>query len=245
MDKNILRSSFKPMYLQISDIIRELIENKELTQGDRIWSEREIMEKFNVSRNTAQGALEELVRNGLVRRIQGKGTFINDARVDYGLQNLISFSEATLMKGKTPHSKILAFTREEASKTVAQKLGLEPGGMVFRLSRLRLSNDLPMMHETSYLPEALFKDLSKFDFTEESLFDILENTYHVQISWQKQIIRPIISTKEEAELLGVSIGVPLILTEGVTYLVDNTPVEVNQLIYRSDLYELSIISKRR
>ena len=245
MDKNILRSSFKPMYLQISDIIRELIENGDLSQGERIWSEREIMEKFEVSRNTAQGAVEELVRNGLVRRIQGKGTFVNDARVDYGLQSLISFSEATRMKGKTPHSKILMFVREEATKATAQKLGLEPGSTVYCLSRLRLSDDIPMMHETSYLPEALFKDLSKFDFSEESLFDILENIYHVQISWQKQIIRPIISSKEEAELLGVDIGVPLILTEGITYLVDNTPVEVNQLIYRSDLYELSIISKRR
>lgn len=243
--QRIVRSSYKPIYLQISDIIREAIENGEFSEYDRIWSEREIIESFEVSRNTAQGAIEELVKSGLVSRIQGKGTFVNKNRVNFGLQNLLSFSEATEIKGEIPSSKILAFTDEYPTNEIAQKLEIDPDSKVYKLDRLRLSDDLPMMHEVSYLPVLLFPDLSRFDFSKESLFNVLENEYHVQISWQKQIIRPIISSNNEVELLGVSIGIPCIVTEGITYLVDNTPVEANWLVYRSDLYELSAISKRR
>lgn len=243
--KKIVRSSYLPMYIQISDIIREAIHNGELCENDRVWSEREIMDRFDVSRNTAQSAIDELVKNGLLTRIQGKGTFVSNWRVNIGLQSLVSFSEATRIKGKTPSSKIISFTTEEPSKSVAQKLEIEPNAAVYKLERLRLADDLPMMHEVSYLPVSLFPDLTRFDFSQESLFAVLEKEYQAQIGWQKQIIHPLISTAYEAELLSVSAGVPLIETEGITYLEDNTPIEVNRLIYRSDLYELSVISKRK
>jgi len=242
--KGIVRSSYLPMYIQISDNIREAIHNGELSENDRVWSEREIMDKFNVSRNTAQSAVDELVKSGLLTRIQGKGTFVNNWRVNIGLQTLVSFTEATRIKGKTPSSKILSFSTEEPNKTVAQQLQLDQQPSVYRLERLRLADDLPMMHEVSYLPTTVFPDLMRFDFSEYSLFSVLESEYQVKINWQKQIIRPIISTEYEAELLSISPGVPLIMTEGVTYLEDGTPIEVNRLTYRSDLYELSVVSKR-
>lgn len=243
--QKIVRSSYKPMYLQISDIIREAIDKGEFSEHDRIWSEREIMVKFHVSRNTAQSAIDELVRSGLVSRSQGKGTFVNEYRVNFGLQNLISFSEATQIKGKTPSSKILHFTTEKPTIAISQKLEIDDDSLVYILDRLRFSDKQPMMHEISYLPVSLFSDLSRFDFSKESLFSILEREYHIQIGWQKQIILPIICSELEAELLEVDTGIPLIVTEGITYLDDNTPVEANRLIYRSDLYELSVISKRR
>jgi len=243
--KKIVRSSYLPMYIQISDIIREAIHNGELCENDRVWSEREIMDKFDVSRNTAQSAIDELVKNGLLTRIQGKGTFVSDWRVNIGLQSLVSFSEATRIKGKVPSSKIISFSIEKAGKPIAQKLEIENDAAVYKLERLRLADGQPMMHETSYLPQALFPDLIRFDFSTESLFAVLEKEYQTQISWQKQIINPLISTEYEAELLSITPGLPLIETEGITYLEDNTPIEANRLIYRSDLYELSVISRRK
>jgi GntR family transcriptional regulator len=90
---SIARSSFKPLYLQISDSIREEIETGKIMPGQKIWSERELMQELNVSRNTAQQAIEELVRNGFVSRVQGKGTFAIERKVSYGLQRMSSFSE--------------------------------------------------------------------------------------------------------------------------------------------------------
>lgn len=242
--KRFVRLSYIPMYTQISNIIREAIHTGEFGENDRVWSERELMEKFNVNRNTAQSAVDELVKDGLLTRIQGKGTFVKDWRVNIGLQTLVSFSEATRIMGKNPSSKIISFTIEEPNKIVAQKLEISNDDTVYKLERLRLANNLPMMHEISYLPINLFPDLTRFDFSEESLFAVLENEYQSKISWQKQVIRPIVSTEYEAGLLSLSPGIPLIETEGITYLEDNTPIEVNRLVYRNDLYEITVISKR-
>lgn len=242
--KRFDRLSYVPMYAQISEIIRDAIHSGELGEHERVWSEREIMEKFFVSRNTAQSSIDELVKEGLLIRIQGKGTFVSNWRVNIGLQSLVSFSEATRIKGKVPSSKILSFIIEEPSKSIAQQLNISTSVPVYKLERLRLADDLPMMHEVSYLSTALLPSLTRFDFSEESLFSVIEKEYQFQISWQKQVILPIISSDYESELLSVNPGVPLIQTEGITYLVDNTPIEVNRLIYRSDLYEISVVSKR-
>ncbi len=222
-----------------------MIDNGEFDEDDRIWSEREIREKFDVSRNTAQSAIDELEKSGLVVRIQGKGTYINKNLFNFGLENLVGFSESILMKGETPSSKVLSFQKEIPSQNVAQKLKMTPENCIYKLDRLRFANDVRMMHEVSYLPCSLFPDLEKHDFSRESLYAVIEKDYSMQISWQNQIIRPIISTKKEVDLLGGIIGSPLIVTECVTYLEDNVPVEVTRLLYRSDLYELSAIARRR
>jgi GntR family transcriptional regulator len=243
--QRIVRSSFKPIYLQIGDLLREEIVSGRLPSGSRVPSEREIMEEYGVSRNTAQSAIDELVRLGLVSRIQGKGTFVNDFKVRYGLHNLTSFSEEIRLRGKMPSSKVIDFSKEQVEAIIANKLGIQAGDWVFRLERLRFADDKPMMHEVSYVPCSLFPELDQHDFSRESLFKLIEDHYHLMISHQEQVIRPIISSEQEASILGVEVGMPLIATEGITYLDDGTVVEANQLIYRSDLYELSVVSTRR
>ena len=107
----ISRVSYKPIYLQICDLIREKIDSGEIVIGSRIWSESDIMEKFAVSRNTARKALETLQNEGIVSRIQGKGSFVSQPKVDYGLQYLMSFSEEISQKQLQPTSKVICFKR--------------------------------------------------------------------------------------------------------------------------------------
>jgi GntR family transcriptional regulator len=203
------------------------------------------MTELTISRNTAKQAIEELVRDGLVERMQGKGTFIAERKVSFGLQRLSSFSEEMRHRGIAPASQVLSFESEIPSLIIAQRLHLQPGERVFRLERLRLGDGQPMAHQISYIPVKLCPGLDANDFSEHSLFSVIENSYGLILSHQEQIIRPVNATKEDALLLDVPVGVPLLQASGVAYLEDGTPIEANRILYRSDRYEFIMRSVRK
>jgi len=243
--RQVTRSSFKPLYLQISDAIREDIDSGVLSPGDRVWSERFIMDKFTVRRNTAQQAIDELAAIGLVTRIQGKGTYVTEQKVSYGLQRLTSFSEEMRQRGMVPGARVLALVKEHPSQAHAARLRLETKDWVYRLQRLRPADGQPMAYQDSYIPEHLCPGLESYDFSTASLFSILEDRYGLILSWQEAVIKPVIARQEEASLLGISPGAPLLLADGVSYLDDDTPIESKRILYRSDIYEFTVRSTRK
>lgn len=243
--KVISRLSHTPIYQQICDLIREEIASRKLAPGSQILSEHEIMASFNVSRNSAQKAIEVLVNEGRVVRIQGKGTFVTSNRVPFGLQNLISFSEETRNKGYKPASKVIDFKKIPADIFVSRKLVLKRNDQVYRLERLRMADNHPISHQISYVPERLCPDLDQFDFRRESLYEIIENFYHLPLSWQDMIIKPVIADETTASWLNVTPTTPLLLTESTAYLEDSTPVELSLHTYLSDRYEFSVRSFRK
>lgn len=242
---NINRSSFKPIYLQISDLIRNDIESGKLKVGDQIWSERFIVDEFNVSRNTAKEAIEELARNGLVTRMQGYGTFVSGNRVSYGLQRMTSFTEEMQMRGLKPSSRLLSHTLVASDPLIAQKLHITAGDSVYRLERLRLADDRPMALHVSFVPVSRCPNLNRFDFEKQSLFTVLEQEFGLKLTWQEVVITPVIAYKNEAAILNIKTGVPLLRSDGVAYLEDDTPIETHQILYRSDLYQFTVRSTRK
>lgn len=242
---NINRSSFKPIYLQISDLIRADIESGKLKVGDQIWSERFIVDEFKVSRNTAKEAIEELARHGLVTRMQGYGTYVSDNRVNYGLQRMTSFTEETQMRGMKPSSRLLALSQVTADPVVAQKLRLMPEEEVYHLERLRLADDRPMALHVSFVPVSRCPNLERFDFSQQSLFSVMEQEYGLKLTWQEASITPVIAHKNEAAILNIKTGLPLLRSDGVAYLEDDTPIEAHQILYRSDLYQFTVRSTRK
>lgn len=241
----IIRASYKPLYLQISDYIRADIESGKLAPGARVLSEREIMDSFEVSRNTALQAIDELQRNGLVSRIQGKGTFVTEHKVSYGLQRLSSFTEEMQRKGVTPSAKVLSLRLEHPTQLLCNRLKLHEEDWAFRLERLRLGDGQPMAHQVSYIPAYLVQGLDQYDFSTQSLFEVLEQNFNLRLSWQEQIISPVIARSDEAELLSIPLGMPLLVADGVAYLEDDTPIESKRIVYRSDLYEFTVRSLRK
>ena len=237
-------TSYKPLYLQISDILRNKIKNGAYAAGDLLPSENDLLAEFSVSRNTAQRAIEDLVRDGLAIRIQGKGTFVPKSIVEFGLHRLTSFSEEMRFKGLCPSSKVLAFETIKADGFIAKQLGVEPQAMVYVLSRVRYGNNNPMAYQQSFMPVYLCEGLEQFDFSKESLFAVLENHYHLRISWQKQFIKPCIARPSEADPLEIVVGNPLLYLEGIAYLERNIPIEYKKIYFRSDLYDFSMRSIR-
>ena len=242
---HISRSSYKPIYLQICDLIREKIDSGEMSVGSRIWSENEIMEKFDVSRNTARKAIETLVVDGIVSRIQGKGSFVRQPRVESGLQYLKSFSEEILVKGLKPSSAIICFERTHPDFKHAKKLKITERDWVFKLERVRMANGDAISYQVTFVPENLCPDLIKYDFSETSLYDVIENDYSHVLSWQKMTVIPITADVKMAKILKIPLETPLLQTESVSYLAGGTPIESNINIYLSERYEFTVLSHRR
>lgn len=240
MEKTIDPTSYKPLYLQISEILRNQIKSGTYHPGDLLPSENDLTDQFPVSRNTVQRAIEDLVRDGLAIRVQGKGTYVPKSLVDFGLHRLTSFSEEMKFKGLSPSSKILRFVKEQASEKIATKLELQPEDKVFNLMRIRFADEHPMALQDSFMPAKLCPGLDQYDFTQESLFDVLESKYDLKISWQAQKIKPCNAREAEAKALEVDIGSPLLFLEGVAYLERDIPIEFKSIFFRSDLYDFSM-----
>ena len=242
--QRISRSSYKPIYLQICDLIREKINSGKLSLGGRVWSEHDIMEKFHVSRNTAQKAIETLVNEGIVSRVQGKGSFVTQPKVDYGLQYLISFTEETLGKGLKPTSEVIFFNREHPDSYHANNLRVSEDDWVYKLERLRFANKYPIAYQISIIPEELCPDLQRFDFSKQSLYEVFEKDFNHILSWQKIIIRPIVASDSLAEMFNILPQTPLLHTDSVLYLAGGTPIESSKNIYLSERYQFTVLSHR-
>jgi len=244
MHNSLDRNSWQPLYSQISDQIRQRIEN-ELAPGDQLPSENELMDFFGVSRNTARLAVDILIKQGLAQRIKGKGTYVTPQRWQFGLSRLVSFSEETQRRGMRPSSRLLNLKHACPSPKIAAALQLEDGQEVYAVERLRLADQKPMAINASYLPVKLCPGLDEEDLSTGSIYHVIEDKYHLQIGYAQQVLKPAIATEWEAELLQVKTGSPLLLVEGTAYLVDGRPLEYARLLYRGDRYEFPIQAVRQ
>ena len=148
----------QPLYDQLVDILTEKIDH-EYRAGDMIPSERELSERYGLSRTTVRLALQELERLGLVVRQHGRGTFVTDRSAKAtNLMQSYSFTEQMRAMGREPETTILEFCEMEADKNLAEHMGLRIGDRIFKLKRLRSADNMPMMVERSYLPGLSAKD---------------------------------------------------------------------------------------
>ncbi|MFH1929148.1 MAG: GntR family transcriptional regulator [Chloroflexota bacterium] len=238
------RDSFKPLYYQISEIMREKIDDDEWKPGDRVWSERDLTNQFQVSRNTAREALDVLVKEGLIYRMRGHGSFVAPRKMRHGLLSLTSFSETMLSRGVTPSSRLMAMELLVPPPRIAEHLRLDQGQKAFRIERLRLGDGDPMALNISYVPQHLCPHLDRVDLETGSLYRLLEGEYGLRLWRSEQVLKPTVATEYEAQLLDVSPGTPLLLAEGTTFLEGDVPIEYSKLVYRADRYEFTIRATR-
>ncbi len=236
-----------PLYYQLSEQLRERIESGDLAAGERIPSVQELSTLYTISPVTAQKAVAELVRRGLVEVRRGIGTFVAPAKVTFGLQTLSSFSEDALSHGTAPHGLLLTQELVLPPERVAASLELSPGEPAVHIARLRFYDDMPAAIEESYLSARLCPGLEAEDVVGQSLYTLLESRYCLQLDHAAQTVEAVRATAYEAHLLHIPLQAPVALLRGVTYLVDSRPIEHFKAVYRGDRFrfELQTVRLRR
>jgi GntR family transcriptional regulator len=226
------------VYQQLNDRLRALIHSGEYPEGDRFLTERQIAEKFSVSRPTANKVLAGMVAEGILEFRTGVGTFVARPRMNYDLHTLVSFTQNAEDLGKRPTTRVLQFDEVSAvvaGKEVMDRLGVSATETLHFISRLRLANGLPVILESRWVPKHLCPDLNRKDL-HGSIYRLWREKYGWQIAETNQTIRAVNLVGAEAKLLEIPSGSACFLVSAVGFSEDR-PVWWERTLYRGDAYE--------
>lgn len=229
------RNSYVPLYAQVRDALRDLIEQGGLTPGEQLPGEPELCRLFDVSRTVIRQALRDIELEGIIVRRKGKGTFVAEPKLREGLfQELTGFYADMANKGFAPISQVLTQEVVPANRKVAVNLKVRLGAPVIQIDRLRFVDGEPMVLVTTYLPEARCPGLISADLTRQSLYAYLHSAYGLELERGHRYLEAVPASDYESKLLQVKKGAPLIQLDSVSYLADDTPIEYYHALHRGD-----------
>jgi GntR family transcriptional regulator len=229
-----------PLYYQVSESIESLVRKGEVLPGERLLSEDVLAKRYGVSRPTISKAIAILIRKSILSRERGRGTFIHLGEVRFTLmQELASLHEAMQKDGIKFRTVVLKLEMQKSTRDIAGRLGIKEGARVYFLKRLRYVEDEPFLISDSYLPQHLFRNLEEENFADRSLYDVIERTYKIPIVKTVRTARAVKAFEEEAHLLRIAFGEPLIQLEGVAVSKNDLQVEYFNTKIRGDRGVLS------
>jgi GntR family transcriptional regulator len=236
-----------PKYYQLANILREKILNGEFPAQDAIPSERQLEEQYNLSRPTIRQAIDLLERQGYLYRVHGKGTFVSPPKLQKGMLELTSFSEDMRNRGLEPGQRILDFGYVVPSAKIAHQLGLNaPDGQVLRIKRLRYGNDEPIGLQDSYLALGENQSITRDEIEAKgSIYAMLEQKYGIYPTEADETLEVTLATPEEADLLKIPVGSPLLLNERTLWSQDRKAIEFVSILYRGDRYKYFVRLTRK
>lgn len=223
-----------PLYYQIESILLRWI-SKNLKPGDMLPTEKELCEAFGVSRIVVRQALNDLVNRGVIKRRRGVGTVVIRPKInEYLVSRLTGFHADMKSQGLEPRTKILSKRLVKANELLAYYLDLNIGDEIVELQRLRFVKDEPILIVVNYIPRKFCPDLLDEDLEDRSLYEILETKYKIELVWGERTIEAISASSEDAKLLWIDRGSPLIFLRSITYTHNNVPVEYYEAKHRAD-----------
>jgi GntR family transcriptional regulator len=240
-------SSYIPFYVQMRDSIKEKIEAKAWQAGDRLPSEAELCQEYQVSRTVVRQALLELELQGYILRRKGRGTFVAEVKINENLaQKLTGFYHDMIDQGLTPSTRVLHNKLIAAEGKPARQLNVDIGTTIIEIRRLRLVEGEPIAIVTSYLPKEYAEKLEKIDLTNRSLYEFLEKEFKLTILQAHRAIEAVSATEADAKLLKIKPGDPVVKLESTSYLDDGKPIEYFEAFHRGDRtrFEIQLIRMR-
>ena len=228
-----------PLYYQLMEELKEQIENEEYKQGDVFPTEKQLQERYQVSRITVRQAVNELVNAGYLESARGVGTTVVFQKIDETLKQVKSFSEEMESHGIVMKTSHCVISKEAASNEVARNLGISQGEECYKLERVRCAQDVPIVYSVSYLTgkyqlpleESLYRD---------SLYRLLKEEYGIVIARGKDTFEAVSAMELIRQFLGIAPGAPVFKRTRRTYDQDGDVLEFTVCYYAGDKYQYSI-----
>jgi len=219
-------------YQRVRQAIEQVIEQRALTAGDVLPSERELAALLDVSRVTVRRALAGLIEDGLLSQRHGAGTFVNE-RIVRSFSRLVGFTDDLRARGLDPQSVFLERSTGQVTPDEAMALHLSPGTRVIRLVRVRHAGGRALAYERTVVPFDLLRDP---DLVTNSLYDVLE-TLKLSPVRALQRLRAVAFDVQQAAALDVPVGSAGLFIERRAFLADGRAVEFTHSWYRGDAYD--------
>jgi len=238
------REDHQKLYLQLYEILRKKIESSEWAIGSQIPTEEELCKMFNVSRATVRTAVLELVRQGYLKRQQGKGTFIFRNMISEGLTMLTSLRELFFEEDLHFSTTVLARTVMMPVDDMDIRLNIEKDKHIIYIKRLRFIENEPVLLQETYIPYHISPLLLEDDIENNTLFDLFEKKYGIKITKVKNYIEIAHLNEAEARLLSLTKGAPAVLLTQYFYS-GETLVMYTHSIKRTDRFKFLMELERK
>ena len=233
------KHSATPLYQQLVDSIKEQILSGKIKEGDKLMTEQEFSEAYNVSRITVRKAMEMLSDEGIVVKKQGIGTFVASKKLNRVMESVLSFTESCERAGHKASAELISLEWKKASVSVAKHLNVEEGEKVLCIRRIRSCDEWKVMLEENYFSKdysyLLGEDLSS------SLYNILRSHGTIPMHAIKTVAI-CFPTKKEQEELEIPEGQPLLLHHDTAMDEDHNVIHYTRLLVNPEHYTLTIIS---
>lgn len=238
----------EPKYERIKNILMKDITAGKYPPGGEVPSENELMQEFGVSRITAKRTIDELYRDGYIEKRQGKRGYVKERPRIQELTTISSYTEEIIRQGMVPSRRVICAKLRLATQEEQELLALDKTDPVFYLKRVIYADAAPLCYTATTLPYRFFRDVELYDFTEYSLYDVIENKYLIRLSSSQLKLRAVLAGKDAADELNIMPDHPVLLSSAVTYGLyhgSEVPVEMFETYYLTDRFEYKLSQRRQ
>lgn len=245
MPPRLRRDGPVPIYQQILEWMRVNIASGRWAENHKLKSETDLVEDLGVSRGTIRRAIGELIDEGLLVRVHGRGTFVSRPKLEQPLaDNLVTFSEDLITQGIPFETTVLEQEVVQPGEAISALLNVAPDGKVFALKRLRAVGGVPVILLHNYVVYDRCPAIETCDFHNERLFEVLEQEYDLHLAWGKRTFEARAGSASVRARLELEKGDPLMYIQQLVHLEDGSPIELSDLWIRGDRFKLSTRLKR-
>jgi GntR family transcriptional regulator len=242
--KIIDSESIVPLYKQLFHYLNSAIENHQFKPGDRIPSENELVQEFNISRVTIRRALQELAHQEKIVSVPGKGSFVLQPKIE-PLTALTSFSENMRAQGYEPSYQDTAVAFISPTKQIQSHLKVSEQGRVLHIHRMMLADGVPMAIQNVYLAERVYRRNPSLFIPEVlnqiSLYKLFELKLGLFLFRADEWVDASKATQEEAGLLHIKKDDSVLVIDRVTYsTTEPDPIEYVHQLYSASRYRYKV-----
>ena len=244
MKKLSLQRTGIPLYVQLEQVIKSRIMTGELLPGERIPTEKELAQTYQVSSITARQAVLNLVQEGLLLRKQGKGTYVQESVAN--VKNIMTLNVRGGLNDVVPEGltkqkvEVLGMQLLASPKRVSQALALGEAGEVMQIRRRRIDNGVIVSYVKNYLPAEIGSQIGREDLLSLTMLQILRGKVGLPLERGIQYIEAVIADYEIASALSISIAPPVLYLETIIFAEGDKPVDFVQTFYRSDQFKYTL-----
>lgn len=212
------------IYMKIYHDLQEKIKSNKIKRGEKLPTENELKDQYNVSRDSVRKALMKLENSGMIIRRAGAGTFVKSEIADYSLSYQESFTEQMKKIGMRPSSEILSIEiLTDYDEDIAAKLALQDDERIYKICRVRKADGEPMAYEIVFVPQKIVPNLHTLLYDETSLYQLYEEHYHLEMKELEVHIQAELADKIVQKKLKLKENTPILKISGVMTLENHQP----------------------
>lgn len=236
-------TSRSPMYLQLREVVRTKIEEGEYAPGTAIPSENELADTYGINRLTVRSAIDALVHEGLLKRVQGKGVYVLGRKIERDLDKLGGFTQTMIEKKAKPFTKTLVKSRRPAGEKFCLVFSIAPTDEIYYIKRICYADEEPVSLEEIYIPVSIVPKLEGIDLSIFSIYEVYD-FYGIKLDHALQTLDVTELKQKDARMLDMDGDQTVFLFECTSYDPNGRVVEFARTYTRGDKCNFTVAFKK-